>query len=220
MEVGPLMNTNFITNVSHQLNPRLKPVPKRTYRGNNFIPNISNYYKQSKNNSNKIRGLNKIFEKLAVNTENKFRTANMKQKLDNELRQIENDEIKRKARRTQKQINNENIQEINQLQIENQGYQPEIQENVYAKYPNMVKFGKPGAKEIRPETLIQFMMENPTHQLTTYIKNKYGNSKKGSLGILHGIGNKPLYNESTNLFRHEKKRVKKKTVGNKKTKNL
>jgi len=260
----PHTNT-FITNI-HAPNLRSKSrLNRRTYRGNNFVPNISNYYKQSANNSKKIQSLGKTFEKIAADTEQKFRNTNMKQKLhnemkqrkmnenarkaeenientqmrqklQNEMRQIENDEIKRKARRTQKQINNENRQEKeerNQLQREieeeekryqlHRGIQ-EKEDNLFANYPTIENFGKPGAKETISEHLIQFMSNNPNHPLTKYLKHRYGNGLKGSLGILHGIGNgnKPLYNESTNLFRHTKKPVKKsvkKTVG-KKTKNL
>jgi len=68
----PHTNT-FITNIhtpNLSSNSRLN---RRTYRGNNFLPNISNYYKQSANNSKKIQSLGKTFEKIAANTEKKFR---------------------------------------------------------------------------------------------------------------------------------------------------
>jgi hypothetical protein len=224
---GPHTNT-FITNIhSPNLRRSNSRLNRRTYRGNNFIPNISNYYKQSANNSKKIQSLGKVFEKIAANTEQNFRNTNMKQKLHNEMREIENDEIKRKARRTQKQINNENRQETderNQLQREIQEQeeryqlQRKIQEkedNLYAKYPTIEHFRKPGAKGTTSEHLIQFMNNNPKHPLTTNLKNRYGNG--GTLGFSYGIGKnehnakvghdynqinqKPLYNKSKNKFK-------------------
>jgi hypothetical protein len=230
MNKSPLINTNFITNIRSP--GEVKPtVPKRrTYRGNYFIPNISNYYKQSANNSKKIRSLDKKFEKIVENAENKFRNVNMKQKLKNEMKQIENNEIKRKAGRTNKQINNEMRQEKEeQNEIEREEREREVEVNKFRNYPTMKYYGK--GKVPTSENLIKFMMKNPKNKITTNLTNKYGNQTgqkgTGTLAISYGtknnepnakarheynqIKNKPLYNESQNIFKKTyKKRIEKK----------
>ena len=266
---GPLTNSitnsNFITTVY----PDALTFPKRrTYRGNNYIPNISNYYKQSENNSKKIRSLNKTFEKLAANTEEKFRNANMthytpnisnyyaqsennskkikslnktfeklaanteekfrflnikqklgneikqrkidentrklqdnikntqmRQKLKDEMKQIEHNEIKRKKRRTKKQINNEIRQEKeerNQMEREQREEQEEREKregklNEYANYPTMKHFQKLHGKIPTSENLIKFMMKKTNNEITKNLKKKYVNSGQiGTLANPHG----------------------------------
>jgi hypothetical protein len=198
-----LKNTNFITNVYLD---RFKPtIPKRTYRGNNFIPN---YYKQSENNSKKIQSLNKTFEKIVSNAENKFKNANMRQKLNNEMSQIENNEIKRKAKRTQKQINIEMRQEKEERnQIERETKEKNEERNQYANYPTMTNFGKSQGKLPRSENILKYILKNPNDKVTKDIRRRYGNKydQKGILAFPYGIG----HNEPNAKARYEYNQISK-----------